>query len=185
MRDDRHGDARSGSDHSIGTRATAVVWPWLLIALVVIVIDQATKWLTLQNFAEFERLNVIPNLFDLTLWFNPGAAFSFLADHDGWQRWFFTVIGLAAAAFIIFLLHRSREQRLFSFGLAMILGGALGNVIDRFVHGKVVDMLLFYIHPYYFPAFNAADSAITLGAICLILDEILRWRHSRREQTAS
>lgn len=157
---------------------------WLMLSLLVILIDQASKWAILQTFSEGERLNILPNLFDLTLWYNTGAAFSFLANHDGWQRWFFTIIGLCASAFIIYLLRQSAGQRLFAFGLAMILGGAIGNVIDRLVHGKVVDFLLFYIEPYFFPAFNAADSAITLGAICLILDELLRWRRSRRVATS-
>ncbi|MEZ5738766.1 MAG: signal peptidase II [Burkholderiaceae bacterium] len=154
--------------------------PWLALAAVVIGLDQVSKWVVLDRFAEYERLPVIPGLFDLTLVYNPGAAFSFLADAQGWQRWFFTVLALAASVFIVYLLRQARRgQWLFPFALAMILGGALGNVIDRLVHHKVVDFLLFFQHPWYFPAFNLADSAITLGAICLILDEILRWRRGR------
>ena len=166
-------------EHAATLQSRAGLAGWLALAMAVVVIDQASKWTVLQSFNEFERLNVIPGLFDLTLWFNPGAAFSFLANAGGWQRWFFTALGVVAAVFIVFWLRQSGNQRLFSFGLAMILGGAIGNVIDRLIHEKVVDFLLFYIHPHYFPAFNLADSAITLGAICLILDEILRWRRNR------
>ncbi|MGB7303097.1 MAG: signal peptidase II [Burkholderiaceae bacterium] len=153
---------------------------WLILAAIVIALDQWSKFAVLARFRETERLPVIDGLFDLTLYYNTGAAFSFLAGAGGWQRWFFTIFGLAAAGFIFYLIRESRQLKLFSFGLAMILGGALGNVIDRIIHGKVVDFLLFFQHPYYFPAFNLADSAITLGAICLITDEILRWRASRK-----
>jgi signal peptidase II len=154
---------------------------WLVLAAVVVALDQWSKFAVLARFRETERLPVIENFFDLTLYYNTGAAFSFLAGAGGWQRWFFTIFGLLACVFIIYLLRQSTQMKLFSFGLAMILGGAFGNIIDRFVHGKVVDFLLFYQHPYYFPAFNLADSAITLGAICLITDEILRWRRSSRQ----
>jgi signal peptidase II len=159
---------------------------WLVVALVVVILDQASKWAVLHNFAETERLPVIPGFFDLTLYFNEGAAFSFLADAAGWQRWFFTIFGGLAACFIIYLLRQSTQLKLFSFGLAMILGGAVGNqLLDRPIHGKVVDFLLFYQHPYYFPAFNLADSAIFVGAVCLILDELLRWKRERRQTAAS
>lgn len=154
---------------------------WLVLALVVVVLDQLSKWSVLARFTETERLPVIAGLFDLTLYYNEGAAFSFLAGADGWQRWFFTLFGLAASIFIVYLLRQSTQLKLFSFGLAMILGGAIGNnLIDRPVHGKVVDFLLFYQHPYYFPAFNLADSAIFVGAVCLILDELLRWKRERQ-----
>jgi signal peptidase II len=110
---------------------------------------------------------------------NSGAAFSFLADASGWQRWFFTAIGVAATVFIVYLLRAHPGQRLFCFALACILGGAVGNVIDRLLHGYVVDFLDFHWGGWHFPAFNLADSAITLGAICLILDELLRVRRSK------
>lgn len=155
---------------------------WLVAAAVVIVLDQISKAWVLDAFTLHQRTTVIAGFFDLTLVFNPGAAFSFLADAPGWQRWFFTAIGIAASAFIIVVLRRTTGQPLFSFALAMILGGAIGNVIDRFVHGQVVDFLLFYQHPWYFPAFNLADSAITLGAVLLILDEVQRWRKARAAQ---
>jgi signal peptidase II len=97
-----------------------------------------------------------------------------MASADGWQRWFFTVIGLLAAVFITVLIKSNASQKLFSFALAFILGGALGNVLDRVMYGYVIDFLDFYAGTWHFPAFNLADSAITLGAICLLLDELLR-----------
>lgn len=152
---------------------------WLLIALVIICLDQATKIVFDTQLAYGERVPVLP-FFDFTLLYNRGAAFSMLADHDGWQRWFFTVLGLGASVFIIWLLRRHSDQRLFCFALTLILGGALGNVIDRMAYGHVVDFLLFYWNTWYFPAFNLADSAITLGASLLIFDEIRRAMRERR-----
>lgn len=152
---------------------------WLAIAGLVLVVDQLTKAWILSRFRVGERLEVVPGLFDLTLVYNPGAAFSFLASHDGWQRWFFVAIGIAASAFILWLLVRHGSQRLFAGALSLILGGAIGNVIDRLVHGQVVDFLLVHWSDrWYFPAFNAADSAITVGAVLLVLDELLRVRKS-------
>jgi signal peptidase II len=109
---------------------------------------------------------------------NHGAAFSFLAGASGWQRWFFTVIGFEAAGVIIWMLKKHPGQRLFSFAMACILGGALGNVIDRLLYGYVVDFLDFHWRGMHFPAFNVADSAITIGAACLILDELIRVRRT-------
>ncbi|MBU4612634.1 lipoprotein signal peptidase [Achromobacter sp. GG226] len=152
---------------------------WLLIALVIIGLDQATKIVFDTQLAYGQRVPVLP-FFDFTLLYNRGAAFSMLADHDGWQRWFFTVLGLGASVFIVWLMRRHGEQRLFCFALSLILGGALGNVIDRMVYGHVVDFLLFYWNTWHFPAFNLADSAITLGAILLIVDEIQRALRERR-----
>ncbi|MDT4851238.1 Lipoprotein signal peptidase [compost metagenome] len=117
---------------------------------------------------------------------NTGAAFSFLADAGGWQRWFFTAVGAAAAVFIVWMLRSNPGQKLFAFALACILGGAIGNVLDRLVHGYVVDWLDFHwdilggLFPGgHFPAFNIADMAITVGAMALILDEVLRVRRNR------
>ena len=134
----------------------------------------------LARFQYGERLNLIPGWFDLILVYNTGAAFSFLAGAGGWQRWFFTALGIIASVVIVFMLRRHGGQPLFATALALIMGGAIGNVIDRLVHAKVVDFLLFYRGDWYFPAFNLADSAITLGAILLITDEILRIRRERR-----
>jgi signal peptidase II len=126
-----------------------------------------------------ERVPVIPGFFDFTLVYNRGAAFSFLAGAGGWQRWFFTGIGIAAAVFIVWMLARHGSQRLFALALSLILGGAIGNVIDRVWQGKVTDFVLLYWRDWHWPAFNVADMAITCGAALLILDEILRVRRSR------
>ena len=151
---------------------------WLALALLVIVLDQFTKVLILGSYA-WGDVQPITSFFNIVRVHNTGAAFSFLAGASGWQRWFFIGIGVVASAFIIWMLHRHAGQRLFCFAITMILGGALGNVIDRAVHGYVVDMLDFHAGGWHFPAFNLADSAITLGAACLILDEILRVRKGR------
>ncbi len=153
--------------------------PWLLLATIVVIVDQLTKILVLKRFKFAERLNVISDFFDLTLVFNKGAAFSFLANAGGWQRWFFVAIAVVAIFFLLYLLAKHGGQTLFAFGVSLILGGAIGNVIDRILHGQVTDFLLFYWHPYYFPAFNVADAAITVGAGCLIFDELRRVLKSR------
>ncbi len=158
---------------------TARIAPWLGIAIVVILLDQVTKIAIERVFNFGERLPVIGGIFDLTLLYNKGAAFSFLAGAGGWQRGFFIGVGVAAALFIVWLLARHGQQRLFSFALALILGGALGNVIDRVLHGHVVDFLLFYWRTWYWPAFNVADCAIVAGAALLILDELLRVRRGK------
>ncbi len=148
--------------------------PWLGISLIVILADQLIKIAVRHSLMPNQRVNVLP-FFDLTLLFNSGAAFSFLNSQGGWQRWLFTVIGIVAALYIVYLLAKHGGQRLFAFALALIMGGALGNVIDRLVYGRVVDFLLFYWpNVYYFPAFNIADSAITVGAVLLAFDELRR-----------
>lgn len=154
--------------------------PWLGLATLIIILDQVTKLLVLQRFRTGERLAVIAGWFDLTLVFNTGAAFSFLAGAGGWQRWFFVGIGVAATGFILWLLARHGSQRLFGLALSLILGGAIGNLIDRIAYGKVTDFLLVHWHEkWFFPAFNVADAAITVGAILLVLDELLRVGKSR------
>lgn len=161
------------------SRPAATPSPWLLLAAVIVIVDQLTKLLVVRTIPLGDRKPVVGGFLDLTFVYNKGAAFSFLAGADGWQRWFFIALGSVAAVVIVFMLVRHGSQRLFGFGLAMILGGAVGNVIDRVWRGQVVDFLLFYHGSWYFPAFNAADSAITLGAALLILDELLRVRRSR------
>jgi signal peptidase II len=158
---------------------------WLGLALIVILADQLTKTLVLREF-ELHDSRTITSFFNLVRAHNTGAAFSFLAGASGWQRWFFVGLGAVASVFIVWMLKRHPGQRLFCFAVSMILGGALGNVIDRLLHGYVVDFLQFhwsFLAPMfpggYFPSFNIADSAITLGAVCLILDEILRVRRGR------
>ena len=149
--------------------------PWLLLSLGILIVDQFTKVLIV-GYYKLGDATYVTSFFDVVRAHNTGAAFSFLASESGWQRWLFTGIGLAAAVFIIWMLRSHAGQKLFSFALACILGGALGNVIDRTLHGYVVDFLQFHWAGWYFPSFNIADSAITIGAVCLILDELLRVR---------
>ena len=159
---------------------------WLGLAALVIVLDQLTKTLVIASFTLGDSLRVT-DFFNLVRVHNTGAAFSFLAGASGWQRWFFVGLGLAASAFIVWMIRSHPTQKLFCFAVTMIMGGALGNVIDRLLHGHVVDFLQFrfaILEPLfpggYFPSFNIADSAITLGAACVILDEILRVRRAGR-----
>ncbi len=158
---------------------------WLGLAFAIVLLDQFTKTLIV-GFYRLGDVTPVTSFFNIVRVHNPGAAFSFLAQAGGWQRWLFTAIGLAVAVFIVWTLRSHAHQRLFAFSLSCLLGGALGNVIDRMVHGYVVDMLDFHFRwltPLFpgghFPSFNLADTAITIGAIGLILDEILRVRRSR------
>ena len=151
-------------------------WQWLWLATAVIVVDQVTKSLIVGAFARGEE-RVITGFFSLVLAYNSGAAFSFLAGAPGWQRWFFAGIAVVASAFLIWMLKRGGSGVLCT-GLALILGGALGNLWDRIVIGKVVDFLLFHYEGWSWPAFNVADSAISVGAALLILDS---FRHRRRD----
>lgn len=148
--------------------------PWLGIAAIVILLDQISKITILRTFRYAEEM-VITSFFNLVLAFNKGAAFSFLSDQGGWQRYFFTGIALAAAGFILYLLRKHAGQRMFCWALALILGGALGNAIDRLVYGHVVDFLDFHWKGWgHFPAFNIADTAICIGAALFIIDELRR-----------
>ena len=151
---------------------------WIGIAVLIMVLDQLTKVLILGSFQYGDSLPVT-SFFNLVRVHNHGAAFSFLADAGGWQRWFFTGIGVVATVLMVWMLRKHPGQRLFCAAISFILGGAVGNVIDRLIHGYVVDFLDFYWGRWHFPAFNLADSAITLGAILLILDEVLRVRRGR------
>jgi signal peptidase II len=152
--------------------------PWLGLALLIIVLDQVTKTLIIGAF-QLGDSRTITSFFNLVRAHNPGAAFSFLAGASGWQRWFFIGIGVAATVFIVWMLRKHGEQKLFAFALSLILGGALGNVIDRLLHGHVVDFIQVHYGGWYFPSFNLADSAISVGAVLLIVDEILRVRRGR------
>lgn len=156
--------------------------PWLAVALLVVAADQFTKWL-IRSELPLGASVPVTGFFNLVYIHNSGAAFSFLAAEAGWQRWLFTALGLAAAGVILWLLGRHRGNAPFSLSLALILGGALGNVIDRLLWGRVTDFLDFYItigaQPWHWPAFNLADSAIFVGAVLLLVDE-LRRSHSRR-----
>jgi signal peptidase II len=154
------------------------VWLWLGLALVTILIDQLTKIAIVGSFQLGEGLP-ITSFFNLVRVHNPGAAFSFLADAGGWQRWFFTGLGVVAAVVMVYLLRMHHGQSLFCLALSLLLGGAVGNVIDRLLYSHVIDFLDFYYGTWHFPAFNVADSAITLGAGLLVLDELLRVRRGR------
>ena len=148
---------------------------WLALALLVVLADQITKVL-IAGLYELGEGTQVTSFFNIVRVHNMGAAFSFLADAGGWQRWMFAGLSAAASIFIVYLLHSHAGQRLFCFALTCVLGGAVGNLIDRVVYGYVIDFLDFYAAGWHFPAFNLADSAITLGAACLILDELLRVR---------
>lgn len=144
--------------------------PYFLLTFVLIIIDQVSKFAAEANFAEHE-FTPVTSFFNLGLVYNPGAAFSFLANHDGWQRWFFTALSIGASIFIIFQMRSHRAKSLYCLGLAFILSGAIGNLIDRVRIGKVVDFLDFYIGNSHWPAFNIADSAIFIGVAILLFDE--------------
>jgi signal peptidase II len=151
---------------------------WLGLALVVIVLDQFTKTLILGDFQLGDSRRVT-SFFNVVRVHNTGAAFSFLAGAAGWQRWFFVTLGIAATGFIVWMLRSHPTQKLFCFAVTMIMGGALGNVIDRLLHGYVVDFIQVHWAGWAFPSFNLADSAITLGAVLLIVDEVRRVRRGR------
>ena len=151
---------------------------WLALAFIILLADQFTKVLIVGYYQLHDSTYVAP-FFNVVRAHNTGAAFSFLAGASGWQRWFFTCVGLAAAALILWMLKSHSGQKLFSFAMACILGGAIGNVVDRLVHGYVVDFLDFHWRGMHFPAFNVADSAITIGAACLIMDELLRVKRGK------
>jgi signal peptidase II len=155
----------------------ASLLPWLAIALIVIVFDQFTKTLVLGNF-NLGDSRFVTSFFNVVRVHNSGAAFSFLAGASGWQRWFFVGLGAVAAVFIVWMLRSHGGQRLFSWALALILGGAIGNVVDRLLHGYVVDFIQVHHSGWYFPSFNVADSAISVGAVLLIVDELRRVRRS-------
>ncbi len=144
---------------------------WLGLSAVVVILDQISKAWILAAFHIGESLRVLP-VFDLVLLFNPGASFSFLADAGGWQRWMFTVLALGISAWLVVLLRRHASERLMPLALALILGGALGNVIDRIRFGAVVDFLHFHWNEHFFPAFNVADSCITVGVVLMLWHEL-------------
>jgi signal peptidase II len=166
------------------SRAGGSLLLWLGLALIVIVADQFTKTLVVGWF-QLGDSRPVTSYFSLVRAHNSGAAFSFLSNASGWQRWMFAGLGLGASGFIVWMLRKHPTQHLFCFAITMIMGGALGNVIDRLLHGYVIDFLEFrfsVLAPMfpggYFPSFNLADSAITLGAACLIVDELRRVRRS-------
>jgi signal peptidase II len=152
--------------------------PWLGLATVIVLLDQFTK-ATIERLFNYGDVHPVTGFFNLVLTYNKGAAFSFLADAAGWQKQFLTAIGIIASLFILYLLARHGTQKLFSLALALILGGAVGNVIDRIAYGHVIDFLDFHWRGWHWPAFNVADSAIVCGAALLIVDELLRVRRAK------
>ena len=144
---------------------------YLVIATITLLLDQLSKWSALSNLKMGVPEQVLPFMNWLLL-FNPGAAFSFLAQGSGWQRWFFTAIGLAACIYIIWLIRKSQNDKLLCIALSLILGGALGNVLDRLMYGAVVDFIDLYYANWHWPAFNIADSAICIGAALIIWGEL-------------
>jgi len=158
---------------------------WLGIAAAILLFDQFTKLLVISRF-ELGDSQAVTSYFNLVRVHNSGAAFSFLSTASGWQRWLFTGIGIAAAGFMVWLLRSHPQQTLFCFALSLVLGGAVGNVVDRMLWGHVIDFLDFHwdwlspvFYQGHFPAFNVADSAISVGAVCLIANELIRVRRTR------
>ena len=147
------------------------IGPWLWLAGVLILLDQISKWVVLGSLHPGETRYVTP-FWNWVLTFNPGAAFSFLSDASGWQRWFFTLLALSVSGWIVVMLRQHRNEFRLSLALTLVLGGALGNVIDRLRFGAVVDFVQWHVAGYYWPAFNLADSAITLGAALLVWDQL-------------
>jgi len=142
---------------------------WLWLSILVVVFDQVSKWLASGMLDPYRPVPVVP-LLNLTLMYNEGAAFSFLADAGGWQRWFFAGFAMMMSVLlVIWLLRLGQHERLMATALSLILGGAMGNLIDRVLTGRVVDFIDFYVGDWHWPAFNVADSAITLGVVLLLL----------------
>ena len=143
---------------------------WLWLSIAVIVFDQLTKVWIDNNFLLHARQPVIDGFFDLTLAYNPGAAFSFLADAGGWQRWFFTILATVVTIILVVWLKRlPAHEKLNAAALSLIIGGAIGNLIDRIAYGHVIDFLLLYYQQWSWPAFNVADSAISVGVVLMLL----------------
>jgi signal peptidase II len=184
-------DADHGVPADTGARASAARptlpalaasgWRWLPLSAAVIVADYAAKAWMVHHFSPLERVHVLPVL-DIILTYNTGAAFSFLSDASGWQRWLFVLLALGVSAALLLWMRRlnARAHGLLACALALIVGGALGNMLDRLRIGRVVDFIHVHWGQHYFPAFNIADSAITIGAVLLLLDA---WRESRAAHT--
>jgi len=150
---------------------------WLLLSIAVIALDQATKWLAESSLTPYQPVPVMP-LVNLTLAYNTGAAFSFLSDAGGWQRWFFIALSVVVAAVLFNWLWRMRaEERLQAASISLILGGAIGNLIDRVSLGHVIDFFDVYYGPHHWPIFNIADSAIVVGVVLLIIDMFFNQHH--------
>ena len=150
----------------------------ILLSVFVIIFDQITKFAILKHFQYGERVNIIPDFFDLTLVFNPGAAFSFLSNQNGWQKYFFLILAVVVSFYLIYAVFKKHFGQLGSIGSMMIVGGAIGNVIDRLIHGQVVDFLLFYLGNHYYPAFNIADSFICIGAGLILMESFRKKKYA-------
>ncbi len=146
---------------------------WLGVATVAVLLDQLSK-ITMSRLLAYGQSEVITSYFNLVMVYNKGAAFSFLSNQGGWQRWFFSALALGVSVFIVFMLKKNANQRMFCWSLSLILGGAVGNLIDRIAYGHVIDFLDFHIGGWHRPAFNVADGAITIGAALFVLDELRR-----------
>jgi signal peptidase II len=146
---------------------------WLSLSAVVVLLDQITKYAANTGLSYAEPVVVVPSFFNLTLMYNRGAAFSFLSDASGWQRWFFVAVSVAASVLLVFWLRKLKPgQWSLALALSLVLGGAVGNLIDRLWLGHVIDFIQLYYKDFYWPAFNIADSAITVGAVLLIWDAL-------------
>jgi signal peptidase II len=170
-------DVNSNSVATVGKKSLR----WLILSIGVVIADQITKWMVVDNLFEFQRINLMP-LLDLVRYHNTGAAFSLFADAGGWQHWLFTVIAFAVSGGIIWYQWSLpvRGCRALATGLALVLGGAIGNVIDRIMFGHVVDFILIYYQEWSWPAFNVADSAITVGVTLIIIDSLFFERNRRQ-----
>jgi signal peptidase II len=168
---------RAVSVESFWERRTTIrsLRPWFFLVLGLLVVDQLTKIVTIDLLSLGSGIEVTP-FFNFVHVRNPGAAFSFLADASGWQRWFFSGLALVVSAWLGFMIWQSPDDKLFCVAASLMMSGALGNLIDRVVHGEVIDFLDFHWAGWHWPAFNVADSAITVGAVLFVWVEILRYR---------
>jgi len=159
---------------------------WLWVSVPFILIDQLSKWMVTVNLDEYDRINMLP-IFDLVRFHNTGAAFSFLADAGGWQHWFFSIVAVLVSIGILWYqwVLPARGCRTLAFGLALILSGAIGNLIDRVMFGYVVDFILVYYEEWAWPAFNVADSAITVGVVLVLFDSFFLERRRAQQQSDS
>ena len=157
---------------------------WIWLALVVVVVDQLTKYIASTSLEMYQPIAVMP-MFNWTLMHNPGAAFSFLADQPGWQRWFFAAVAIIVSIVIFVWIKRlEQHEKWQAIALALILGGAVGNVIDRIWLGYVVDFIQVYYQQWYWPAFNIADSAISIGVVMIIIESIREYKEERKSSKA-
>lgn len=158
---------------------------WLWLSLLAVVLDQATKQVAEYALIYAQPVPILPVL-NFTLLYNPGAAFSFLADQSGWQRWFFTALSAGVSVMLVVWLTRlPKGQVWLPIALTLILGGAVGNLIDRAIYGHVIDFISVHWNQKYFPAFNIADSAITLGAIMMVIDMLREMRNGEEDSSSS